>query len=97
LIEHALKCGEEELALEGGGALLKYLGYILAYREALQKGEYIFSQLQKLKRDETFSRFLNEFGMICYNVGDYKKAIGYSEKAPEIDKGPYFNYNSFCK
>jgi tetratricopeptide (TPR) repeat protein len=84
LIDHALHCGEEGIALKEGGTLLEYLGYILAYREALQKGEYILSQLQKLKRDENLLRFLNEFGLICDRIGESKKAIEYFEKALEI-------------
>jgi tetratricopeptide (TPR) repeat protein len=89
LIEHALKCGKEDIALEEGGILLKYLGYILAYAEALQKGEYILSQLQKLERDENFARFLFEFGVIYESIGDSKKAVDYFEKALEIDREVY--------
>ncbi|MGD2248926.1 MAG: tetratricopeptide repeat protein [Candidatus Methanofastidiosia archaeon] len=89
LIEHALKCGKEDIALEEGGTLLKYLGYILAYAEALQKGEYILSQLQKLERNEKFARFLNEFGVIYKSIGDSKKAVDYYEKALEIGREVY--------
>ena len=83
LIEHALKCGMDDIALKEGFRLLPYLRNTLAYREALSEGEYILSQITA-KGDEDLARFLSELGVIYNDVGNSKKAIEYYEKALEI-------------
>jgi len=89
LIDHALLCKMDEAAIGGGGRLLSYLRNVLLYKEALFEGEHILSHITKLKRNEESSFFLNEFGAIFYDLGDFQKAITCLEQALEIDKEIY--------
>ena len=89
LIEHALRCGMDAVAVEEGGILLYYLQNVLAYKEALSEGMYIISQITELKRDEKLSRFLFEFGKILRDFGDPRKAVNYFEQALSIDREVY--------
>ena len=89
LIEHALRCGMDAVAVEEGGRLLYHLQNVLAYKEALLEGMYIFSQITEPKRDEKLSRFLFEFGKILRDFGDPRKAVDYFEQALSIGKEVY--------
>ncbi len=89
LVEHALKCGMDEVVFEEGSRLLSYLRNVLAYEEALQEGMYIISHVSDPKRDEKLSRFFFELGWILDDVGDAKKAIDYYEQALSIGKEVY--------
>jgi len=89
LIDHALLCGMDEAAIGEGGKLLSYLRNALLYKEALFEGMHILSHISKLKRNEESSLFLNRFGVILYEVGDFKKAITCFEQALEIGKEIY--------
>jgi len=89
LIDHALLCGMDEAAIGEGGRLLSYLRNALLYKEALFEGMHILSHISRLKRNEESSLFLNEFGMILYDVGDSQKAIKCYEQALEIDREIY--------
>ncbi len=86
LIEHAIKAGLPEIAVEEGGRFLPYLRESLAYREALEYGEYIRSNILELNIDAKFSKFVFEIGWIYDDIGDSKKAIKYYEQALAIDK-----------
>jgi tetratricopeptide (TPR) repeat protein len=90
LIEHALKAGLPEIAVEeSGGRFLPYLRKSLDYREALAYGEYIHLHIPELKRNEKFSKFMSELGWIYHDIGDFRKAIKYYEQALSIDKEVY--------
>jgi tetratricopeptide (TPR) repeat protein len=89
LIDHALKCGMDEAAVEEGGRLLSYLRHILAYREALYEGGYILSHVEELKRNKTVSTFLFELGWILDDTGNPEKAIECYEKALSIGREVY--------
>jgi tetratricopeptide (TPR) repeat protein len=84
LIYHAVLCNMGEAALEEGSRLLPYLRGALLYEDAVSEGMYILSHVSEVGRTEKLSLFLNELGLIFYNVGDYKKAIEYYEKALKI-------------
>jgi len=89
LIDHALLCGMDEAAIGEGGRLLSYLQNALLYKEALSEGMHILSHISKLKRNEESSLFLNRFGMILHDVGDFQKAITCFEQALEISTEIY--------
>jgi tetratricopeptide (TPR) repeat protein len=61
----------------------------LLYEDAVSEGMYILSHVSEIGRTEKSCMFLNEFGMLFYNVGDYKKAIECHEKALGIGKDIY--------
>jgi tetratricopeptide (TPR) repeat protein len=86
LIEHALKCGIDEIAIKEGGRLLTFLRENLLYKDALYEGEHILSEISGARRDGEFSLFLNVVGLILDYVGDPRKAIDYFEKALSIDR-----------
>ena len=89
VINHALQCGMDEVALEEGSTLLAYLRKTLAYKEAKSEGEYILSQVPGMKEDEKSSLFFFQLGWIYLDIGEAKKAVTYSEKALKIDKKIY--------
>ncbi|MBU7026539.1 MAG: tetratricopeptide repeat protein, partial [Theionarchaea archaeon] len=89
LIDHALLCGMDEAAIGEGGRLLPYLRNALLHKEALFEGMHILSHISKLKRNKESSFFLNEFGMILCDGGDFQKAITCFEQALEIAKEIY--------
>ena len=85
LIDHAISGGLPEIAIEeGGGRFLHYLRESLAYREGLDKGEYILSHVSEPKKDEMFSKLMLELGWIHAEMGNAKKAIEYYEQALSI-------------
>ena len=86
VINHALQCGMDEVALEEGSTLLAYLRKTLAYKEAKSEGEYILSQIPDMKEDEKSSLFFYQLGWIYDDIGEAKKAVTYYEKALKIDK-----------
>lgn len=95
LIEHAIKAGLPEIAIEeGGGRFLPYLREKLAYREALTLGKYIHSHISEPKRYGKFAKFMFELGRIYREMGDAKHAIDYLEQALSIDKEVYGNKHS---
>jgi len=90
LIEHALKAGLDEIAIEeGGGRFLPFLRHKLAYQEALVKGECILSHVSEPKRGAKYAKFLFELGWVCNNTGNARQAIGYYEQALSIDREVY--------
>ncbi|MBU7012682.1 MAG: tetratricopeptide repeat protein, partial [Theionarchaea archaeon] len=89
LIDHALKCGDNEAAVDEGGRLLPYLRNILAYEAALYEGWYIYSQIAGIKKDKRYSRFLFELGWILEDVGKLREAVGCYKQALSIDKEVY--------
>jgi tetratricopeptide (TPR) repeat protein len=89
LIEHALKSGQEDIAIEeGGGRFLPYLRHSLAYREALAQGDRILSIVEP-KSDDKYSKFMNELGWIYADMGNARQALEYYEQALSIDKEVY--------
>jgi tetratricopeptide (TPR) repeat protein len=90
LIEHALKSGQEGIAIEEAGArYLPYLRNSLAYREALTHGDRILSHIVEPKSDDNYSKFMYELGWIYYDVGEARQALEYYEHALAIDKEVY--------
>ncbi|HID20183.1 MAG TPA: CHAT domain-containing protein, partial [Methanophagales archaeon] len=90
LIEHALKSGKEDIAIEkAGGRFLPYLRYSLAYQEALTQGDKILSHIVEPKSDDKHSKFMYELGGIYYAMGDARQAIKLYEQALSIDKELY--------
>jgi tetratricopeptide (TPR) repeat protein len=90
LIEHALKSGQMDIAIEEAGArFLLYLRDTLAYREALTQGEKILSHIAEPKWDVNYARFITEFGWIYYDIGDARQAIEYYKQALSIVKEVY--------
>jgi tetratricopeptide (TPR) repeat protein len=91
LIEHALKAGLDEIAIEeSGDRLLPHLRASLAYKEALTQGEHILPLIsQSSERDAKRAKFLFEFGWIHYDMGNAGQAIEYFEQALYIDKELY--------
>jgi len=89
LIDHALKCGMDDIAIEEGGELLSYLRNNLLYKEALFEGVHILSQISEQKEDEKFSRFLFLFGWILDEMGYSRKVIKYYERVLNIDREIY--------
>jgi tetratricopeptide (TPR) repeat protein len=86
LIEHALKAGWGDIAIEeGGGRFLPYLRKTLAYKEALALGKSTLSQIYEPERDDKYGKFISELGLIHYYVGGYKKALEYLEQAFSIN------------
>jgi tetratricopeptide (TPR) repeat protein len=90
LIEHALKSGRNDIAVEeGGGRFLPYLREYLAYKEALAVVERILSHIAEPKRDDKYARLIFESGLIYYDIGDARQAIECHEQALSIVKGVY--------
>jgi tetratricopeptide (TPR) repeat protein len=90
LIEHALKSGQEDIAIEEAGArYLPYLRKTLAYREALTQGDKILSHIVEPKSDDKHSKFMYELGWIYSDLGNARQAIEYYEQALSIDKEVY--------
>jgi tetratricopeptide (TPR) repeat protein len=90
LIEHALKAGLDDIAIEEGGSrFLPYLRNTLAYKEALAQGKHILSHVSKPKRDDKYAKFVFEFGWIYDDTGKAREAISYYEQALSIDKAVY--------
>ncbi|MDI6810361.1 MAG: tetratricopeptide repeat protein [archaeon] len=90
LIEHALKSGLNDIAIEEcGGRFMPYLRESLAYKEALAQGKDILSQISEPKRDAKFANFMNELGWIHHKMGNARQAIEYYEQALYIGKGVY--------
>jgi tetratricopeptide (TPR) repeat protein len=90
LIEHALKSGQEDIAIEEAGArLLPYLRNTLAYREALTQGDKILSHIVEPKSDDNYSKFMYELGWIYDDTGDARQAIKYYVQALGMDKEVY--------
>ena len=90
LIEHALKSGQNDIAIEEGGArFLPYLRHSLAYREALTQGDKILSHIVEPKNDNKHSKFMYELGCIYDVKGDARRAIEYYEQALAIYKEVY--------
>jgi tetratricopeptide (TPR) repeat protein/CHAT domain-containing protein len=90
LIEHALKSGQNDIAIEEAGArYLPYLRNSLAYREALTLGDKILSHIVEPKSDDKHSKFMYELGWIYYDVGEARLALEYYEQALSIDKEVY--------
>ncbi|MGB7001691.1 MAG: tetratricopeptide repeat protein [Halobacteriota archaeon] len=90
LIEHALKSGQEDIAIEEADVrFLPYLRKTLAYREALTQGDKILSHIVEPKSDDKHSRFMYELGWVYFDVGDALQAIEYYEQALSIDKEVY--------
>jgi tetratricopeptide (TPR) repeat protein len=90
LIEHALKSGQEDIAIEEAGArYLPYLRKTLAYREALTQGDKILSHIVKPKSDDSFAKFLYELGWLYDDTGDVRQALEYYEQTLAIDKEVY--------
>ena len=89
LIEHALKSGQEDIAIEeAGGRFLPYLRHSLAYREALTQGDKILSIVEP-KSDDKYSKFMYELGWVYYDMGNARQAIEYYEQALSIGKEVY--------
>jgi tetratricopeptide (TPR) repeat protein len=90
LIEHALKSGQEDIAIEeAGDRFLPYLRHSLAYREALTLGDKIISHIVEPKSDDKHSKFMYELGWIYADMGDDRQAIEYYEQALFIDRAVY--------
>jgi tetratricopeptide (TPR) repeat protein len=90
LIEHALKSGQDDIAIEEGGArFLPYLRNTLAYREALTQGDKILSHIVEPKSDDKYGKFMYELGWVYYDTGDARQAIEYYEQALSIGKEVY--------
>jgi tetratricopeptide (TPR) repeat protein len=85
LIEHALKSGQEDIAIEEAGArYLPYLRKTLAYQEALTLGDKILSHIVEPKSDDNYGTFIYELGYIYADMGKPKKALEYYEQALSI-------------
>jgi tetratricopeptide (TPR) repeat protein len=84
LIDHAVLCGMQDLAIEKGGELLSFLRNYLAYKEALITGLRIVKSISRKRRDEHYSRFYFEFGWILEIMSFLKEAVEYYEKAHQI-------------
>jgi tetratricopeptide (TPR) repeat protein len=89
LIEHALKAGLDEIAIEEGGRYLPYLRNSLAYKEALAQGDKILSHVSKPKKDDKYGKFICALGGIHHDMGNARQAIEYYEQALSIDKAVY--------
>ena len=89
LINHAISGGLPEVAVEEGGRFLPYLRESLAYREGLEWGEYILSNISELKRDSKSSKFMFELGWLHDDMGGAEQAIDYYEQALSIGKEVY--------
>ena len=90
LIEHALKSGQNDIAIEEAGArFLPYLRHSLAYREALTLGDKILSHIVEPKSDGKYGKFMYELGWLYYDTGDALQAIEHSKQALSIDKEVY--------
>jgi tetratricopeptide (TPR) repeat protein len=90
LIEHALKSGQEDIAIEEAGArFLPYLRDSLAYREALTHGDKILSHIVEPKSDDNYGKFMYELGWVYHDTGDVRRAINYYEQALSIAKEVY--------
>jgi len=84
-IFHALKCGEEEVASEQGGWLVKALLERLAFLEGVRVGEWVLSEKKKDRCTGHDAFLLNELAATIDDLGDKRKAIGYYEQALAID------------
>jgi len=89
LIYHALGCGEEEIAADEGGWLLKYLIERLAFREAQRVGAWILEEKKAGLTCGNDAKLLNNLGYLYDTLGDQGKAIGYYEQALAIDEKVY--------
>jgi tetratricopeptide (TPR) repeat protein len=84
LIYHALGCGEEEIAAEEGGDLVKYLIERLAFPESQRVGEWILREKKAGLSSGNDAILLNNLGYLYDTLGDQGKAIGYYEQALAI-------------
>jgi tetratricopeptide (TPR) repeat protein len=89
LIYHALGSGEEEIAADEGGGLVKYLIERLAFMEAQRVGEWILREKKVGLSSGKDAILLNNLGYLFSWLGDKKKAIGYYEQALAIDEKVY--------
>ena len=89
LIEHAVKGGFSEIAVDEGVRLLSFLRFSLAYREALECGNYILANVPELKNEDKYSNFLSELGYLYHETGDPRQSIDYFEQALSIYKEVY--------
>jgi tetratricopeptide (TPR) repeat protein len=85
-IFHALGCGEEKLASEQGGRLVKYLRERLAFWESRQVGMWILREKKQELANEDDAFLLNETALTLKNLGDYQTAIEHYQLALVIDQ-----------
>jgi tetratricopeptide (TPR) repeat protein len=89
LIYHALGSGEEEIAADEGGRLVKYLIERLAFMEAKRVGEWVLKEKKGALSGGNDAVLLNNLGFLYWTLGDQGKAIGYIEQALAIDEKVY--------
>jgi tetratricopeptide (TPR) repeat protein len=89
LIEHALKVGLDDIAIEEGVRYLRYMHKTLAYREALVLGDKILSHITEPRRSDKFAKFMYELGWIHSDIGNARQAIEFYVQALSIDKEVY--------
>ncbi|NIM17407.1 MAG: tetratricopeptide repeat protein, partial [Candidatus Aminicenantes bacterium] len=88
-IYHALGCGEEEVASEQGGRLVKHLGERLAFRESLRVGLWVLEEKNMEMSTANDAFLLSALAFTLYNLGDHRKAIEYFEQALTINRNVY--------
>jgi tetratricopeptide (TPR) repeat protein len=88
-IHHALGCGEEEVASDQGGRLVKHLRERLAFRESRRVGLWVLAEKKRELSTANDAFLLNEVAGMINALGDHRKAIDYYEQALSIDRNVY--------
>ena len=88
-IHHALACGEEEVAIDQGGRLARYLVEHHAPRESLRLGEWVLAEKRFKSATHDTGLLLNALAYTLHVLGDNRKAINYVEQALETWKNVY--------
>jgi tetratricopeptide (TPR) repeat protein len=85
-IYHALARGEEDVASDKGGDLVKYLRDRLAYLESRRVGEWVLAEKKRELSTEHDAFLLNALAYTLYDLGDHRKAVDYFEQVLSIYK-----------
>ncbi|MCP5102188.1 MAG: tetratricopeptide repeat protein [bacterium] len=85
-IYHALARGEEDVASDKGGDLVKYLRLRLAYRESRRVGEWVLSEKKRELSTGNDAFLLNSLASTLKDLGDYRIAVDYYQQALNILK-----------
>ncbi len=88
-IYHALNCGREDVAVYQAGDLVNFLRERLAYLESKRIGEWVLGEKKQPLATGDDGSLLFNTGYTLSDLGDYKNAISYYERALTVWKRIY--------